>query len=96
MEYISNIHRCLSCFSLQTKLDVYKVLETSTNLIVEARGISIPKQKVKFKSVIIDDDHKLSICPKHVRRKQFQCNRDPAMEIIWQELKNELKNVFLN
>lgn len=80
--------------SLETHFDIDNALETLTSTIVEARSASIPKCEVKFDSVIIDDDLKLLIRLKNVRRRQFQRTRDPALKVIWQDLQKEIKKRF--
>lgn len=80
--------------SLETKNDIDCALETLTSFIVEARDLSIPKCQVKFDSVIIDDDLKLLIRLKNLRRRQYQRTRDPTMKSIWHDLQKEIKQRF--
>ena len=79
---------------LDTKSDIDNALVSLTNLIVEARGIAIPKCEIKFNSIIIDDDLQLLIRLKNVRRRQYQRTRDPALKVIWRDLQNEIKKRF--
>lgn len=79
---------------METKMDIDNALVTLTNSIIEARGIAIPKCEVKFDSVFIDDDLKLLIRLKNIRRRQYQRTRDPALKTIWRDLQNQIKKRF--
>jgi exonuclease III len=79
---------------LETRADIDNALENFTTSIIEARSVSVPKCEIKFNSFEIDDDLKLLIRLKNVRRRQFQRTHDPAMKILWRDLQKQIRKRF--